>query len=163
MESFEQIAEQYTPMIYSIMRRLTIYKNKEEFFQMGLIALWEAQQQFNPGKGSFTNYTYNHILGRYLDEFRRLNKEVEHTTIPAEEFWQYLIDESVSSLLDEETLLAYCQNGQLSENQTKWVLYTFLKGFDTNQIAEIECVSPSAVKHWKTKATERLRKTASLF
>lgn len=163
MESFEQVAEQYTPMIYSIMRRFTIYKNKEEFFQVGLIALWEAQQHYDPEKGTFTNYAYNYILGRFLSEFRRHNKDKENITVPTEEFWEYLIDNSASNLLEEETLLAYCQNGQLSDNQTKWVLYTFLKGCGINQIAEIEMVSPSAVKHWKARAKERLRSTAYLF
>ncbi|MDP4171531.1 MAG: sigma factor, partial [Bacillota bacterium] len=63
MESFEELSEQYTPMIHKIMNTLHIFKNKEEFYQLGLIALWEANERFDPQKGSFTTFAYSYIKG----------------------------------------------------------------------------------------------------
>lgn len=46
-------------MIYQIIRSLHIYKNEEEFYQIGLIGLWEAQQRFDEQKGRFFNFAYS--------------------------------------------------------------------------------------------------------
>jgi DNA-directed RNA polymerase len=36
---FEEPHNQFKPMIYYIMRKLAIYKNEQEFYQIGCIAL----------------------------------------------------------------------------------------------------------------------------
>ena len=162
MESFEQIAVQYTPMIYSIIRKLNIYKNKDEFFQTGLIALWEAHQRVDSEKGTFTSYAYSYIHGKILTELSRSKRNEERTAYPKEEFWELIVSDAHTSLLEEDILVSYCQRGQLTENQTKWVLYSFLKGFNINEIAEIEHLSLSALKNWRNGAKEKLRKTALL-
>ncbi len=36
LASFEGLAEQYTSMIHHMIKKLAIYKNKEEFFLLGL-------------------------------------------------------------------------------------------------------------------------------
>ena len=60
---FEQLAANYSKMIYSIIHSLGIYKNQDEFYQIGLISLWEASQQFDEQKGLFP-LTY----GKKLEE-----------------------------------------------------------------------------------------------
>ncbi|WP_174734462.1 sigma-70 family RNA polymerase sigma factor [Mesobacillus harenae] len=157
MESFEQVTTQYTPMIHKIMNSLNIYTNKDEFFQLGLISLWEAYNRFDPEKGGFTNYAYTYIKGKFLTEMTQTNKRNEYQVSAAEEFWDYVVDELTTCPLEEEILLSYCKSSQLTENQTKWVIYYCLKGFDTKEIAEIEQVSLSAVKNWKAGAKEKLK------
>ncbi|MBP2242223.1 DNA-directed RNA polymerase [Cytobacillus eiseniae] len=159
MESFEQITNQYQPMIYKIISSLHIYMNKDEFYQIALIALWEAYERFDPEKGNFTGYAYSYIKGRLLTEMNHANKHFDHTCPANEEILHYVEDESCICPLEEDTLLAYCQAAALTENQTKWVLYTYLKGFNVKEIASIEKVSLSAVKSWRTGATDRLKKS----
>ncbi|MFE8696412.1 sigma-70 family RNA polymerase sigma factor [Cytobacillus sp. FJAT-53684] len=161
MESFEQISSQYTPMIYKIMSTLSIYKNKDEFFQAGLIALWEAYGQFDEEKGNFTSYAYSYIKGRLLTELSKISKHVERMTPVEDDFWDQIEDEFSVCSMDEEILLSYCQAGELTENQTKWVLYTFLKELTVTEIAASEQVSPSAVKSWRSGAKGKLRKALS--
>ncbi|WP_121610661.1 sigma-70 family RNA polymerase sigma factor [Mesobacillus foraminis] len=158
MESFEQLTAQYTPMIYKIISSLNIYTNKDEFFQLGLIGLWEAHQRFDSKKGGFTNYAYTFIKGRLLTEMNENNKYNDQSQPVKEGFWYFLIDPCPTSPLEEDILLSYCKASSLTENQTKWVLYTFLKEFDVKEIAEIEHVSLSAVKSWRAGAKVRLRK-----
>ncbi len=88
----------------------------------------------------------------------RRNRHIERVAPVDEEFWNYIEDESNYCSMDEDILLSYCQNGKLTENQTKWVLYTFLKELTVSEIAAIEHVSLSAVKNWRTGAKEKLRK-----
>ncbi|WP_102275807.1 sigma-70 family RNA polymerase sigma factor [Cytobacillus massiliigabonensis] len=163
MESFEQISSQYTPMIYKIISSLNIYKNKDEFFQVGLIGLWEAYEQFDENKGNFTSYAYSYIKGRLMTELSRINRHAEKTTPVEEEFWEYIEDGFRFCSMDESILLSYCQAGELTDNQTKWVVYTFLKELTVMEIAAIEQVSPSAVKSWRKGAKEKLRKALSSY
>ncbi|PLR95893.1 sigma-70 family RNA polymerase sigma factor [Bacillus sp. T33-2] len=158
MESFEQLFKQYTPMIHSIMRSLNIYKNKEEFFQVGLVGLWEASKRFDADKGSFTSYAYTYIRGLFLTEMRKSNKQSDHNIPAKEEFWEYIEDECSICPLEKEFLLCYCTISRLTENQTKWVLYHCLSGLSIMEISEREKVSLSAVKSWRAGAKEKLRK-----
>lgn len=156
MESFEQLAEQYEPMIHKIMNTLHIYKNKEEFRQLELISLWEAQRSFHPEKGNFTGYTYTYMKGKFLTELTKMNKHKEKLAHPKEEFWEVIEDTLVERPLEEAFILSYC--GDLTPNQTKWVLFTCMDGLAISEIAEKEGVSVSAVKAWRKGAREKLKK-----
>lgn len=92
LESFEQLAEQYTPMIYKIMHSLHIYKDQEEFFQLGLIALWEASRRFDASKGKLTSYAYMYIKGYLLMELKKCRKNEEKSLYPSDEFWSVIED-----------------------------------------------------------------------
>lgn len=155
MESFEQLAEQYEPMIHKIMSTLHIYKNKEEFRQLGLISLWEAQQNFNPEKGNFSSYAYTCMKGKFLSEMTEFNKQEERSVHPKEEFWEFIEDPFIKQPLEGKLILSYC--GSLTPHQTKWVLYTFIHNLTISEIAEKENVSISAVKAWRKGAKLKLK------
>ncbi|GHI00006.1 sigma-70 family RNA polymerase sigma factor [Neobacillus kokaensis] len=157
MESFEQLAEQYQPMIHKIISSLHIYKNKDEFYQDSLIALWKARQRFDPEKGSFTNYAYTYIKGTLLMGLRNSSKEEERKICPKEEFWELLEDPSVSirRIVSDRLGDFDCQN--LTENQRKWLYYTVHYGLSIKEIADQENVSLSAVKGWRAGARAKLQ------
>jgi RNA polymerase sigma factor (sigma-70 family) len=60
VESFDQLVVQYQPMIHKIIKPL----HMDEFYQTGLIGLWEAAHAFDVRKGSFSNYAYTCIKGK---------------------------------------------------------------------------------------------------
>lgn len=158
--NFEQFAEQYTPMIYKIINSLHIYKNKDEFYQTGLIALWEAYANFDEAKGSFTNYAYSLIKGRILTELTKARKQEERSVYPDEVYWDTVKDEQTETPFEVEFLRSLC--GDLTEKETRWVLYTCLNGFSVREIAEREHVSVSAVKQWRSNAKRKLKKNGIL-
>lgn len=155
MESFDQLAVQFEPMIHKIIRSLHIFKNKEDFLHVGFISLWEATLSFDPIKGEFSNYAYSFIRGRILQEMERSNRYDERSVYPKEEFWQTVVDDSSDAPLETEFLLSYCQG--LTEKETKWVLYTCLEFLSIREIAQKENVSVSAVKQWRKGAKEKLQ------
>lgn len=155
MESFEQLVEQYQPMLHKIMNSLHLYKGHEEFYQHSLIALWEASQRFDPNKGSFTNYAYTYIKGYLLMELRKLHQDQERNVQPDEQFWDLVPDSYSDDPLQEESLLSYCHT--LTPNQKKWLLYTVCAGLTVKEIAELEKVSVSAVKNWRSRAREKVK------
>lgn len=159
MEDFQTVFKKYEAMIHHILRSLRIYKNYDEFFQIGLIALWEANGKFDPSKGAFTSYAYMTMKGRLLSELNKSTKLNERQLYPKEDFWDYQLDESAAVPLEMETLLAYCEG--LTDNQKKWVVATFYLGMSSAEIAAYEKVTPSAVKKWKRGAMEKIKQKVS--
>ncbi|WP_281275625.1 sigma-70 family RNA polymerase sigma factor [Bacillus yapensis] len=146
--------KKYEAMIWKIIHSLHIYKNQQEFYQTGLIALWEAHNGFDKNKGNFTSYAFAFIRGKIMTELTSRKKLEDRTIFPEEEFWYHIEDDSVNPLLEGETILSYC--GRLTEHQKKWVLYTALADLSIKEIAEIEQVSVSAVKAWKRGARKKI-------
>jgi RNA polymerase sigma factor (sigma-70 family) len=157
MEGFEELAKQYEPMIYKIMRTLHIYKDKNEFFQLGLVGLWEAKVKFDPNKGEFTNYAFTYIKGLFLTEMAKTNRHSERMVFPKDEFWEVIEDTGAEMPFEAKLLLSYCES--LSVGQTKWVLYTCVDGLSVREIAAKEGVSVSAVKMWRNGAKRKLRES----
>jgi RNA polymerase sigma factor (sigma-70 family) len=156
MENFDQLAKQYEPMIHKIIRSLNIYKNKEEYFHIGLVGLWEASETFDPAKGEFSNYAYSYIKGQILNEMNRINLREERSVYPKEEYWETIEEQNPGNPLEMEILLSSCQT--LTEKETKWVIYTCFEFLSVKEIAEKEQVSISAVKQWRNGAKKKLQK-----
>ncbi|MFK9092468.1 sigma-70 family RNA polymerase sigma factor [Bacillus salipaludis] len=156
MESFEKLAEQYKPMIFKIIHSLHIYKDQEEYYQLGLIALWEANRNFDARKGKLASYAYMYIKGYLLMELKKCRKSEEKNLYPNEEFWSVMEDHSSFCPLEEETLRSYCIG--LTPNQTKWVIYMALYDLSSSEIAALEQVSVSAVKGWRAGAREKIKR-----
>lgn len=154
MESFDELVVQYQPMIYKIIKSLHIYKNEDEFYQTGLIGLWEAKQSFDERKGRFSNYAYTYIKGKMLTQMSQNNQINERLIHPKEEYWES-IEGQESLYLEKETINAYCKG--LTEKETKWVMAMSIGQLSIKELAERENVSVSAVKQWKSGAIRKLK------
>jgi RNA polymerase sigma factor (sigma-70 family) len=154
LESFERLLVQYQPMIHKIIRTLSIYKNFEEFYQIGLIALWDASNRYDPSKGNFKSYAYSFISGRILTELSKMNKNEERNIHPEEEYWDHVKDDRRTDLEDELDIGALCES--LTVNQKKWLMYAYFDTLSIKEIAERENVSLSAVKSWRCGARVKL-------
>jgi RNA polymerase sigma factor (sigma-70 family) len=155
LEKFEELQMQYDRMIHKIIYSLHIYKNKHEYYQTGLIALWEAHQKFDPEKGAFPAYAYSFVRGRILSQLTSESRNAEKSIFKETEFFDLIEDEKVSDGLAEELLFSYCKD--LTPNQRKWVMYTCLHMLTVSEIAEVEKVSISAVKKWRKGAKEKVQ------
>ncbi|MEH6938336.1 sigma-70 family RNA polymerase sigma factor [Bacillus sp. JJ664] len=73
-ETFEQCLVHYSPMVKSLIKTLRIYKNFEDYYQVGLVALWQAYEHFKEEKGSFSNHAYTTVRGHLLNEMTKESK-----------------------------------------------------------------------------------------
>lgn len=156
VESFEELAKQYEPMIHSIINNLHIYKNKDDYYQIGLIALWNAMNAFDVERGHFTSYAYSKIRGHILNELLKNHKFEKTFICRQEEYWDTLEEVYIQQPLEFELLLSYC--GQLTAKEKKWIIASCLNGYSDKEIAELEKVSVSAVKQWRSNAKKKLRR-----
>ncbi|PMC37332.1 RNA polymerase subunit sigma-24 [Bacillus sp. UMB0899] len=154
---FEELHQQFEPMIYHAMNTLSIYKNKPEYYQIGCIALWEASLRFNSEKGEFKSFAYSYIIGRMKSALTEDRKKGERES-QSEDLWGE--DETTygdfSTVLWE--LLFEKASTLLSENQCKWVKAYCQYGSTPSEIAEDEGVSVATVKGWRRDAIVKLRK-----
>ncbi|KKI93226.1 hypothetical protein WQ54_05130 [Bacillus sp. SA1-12] len=155
---FEELLEQYKPMIYYIIRKLAIYKNEQEFYQIGCIALWEAAQRFNKEKGEFRSYVYSFISGRMKTalskEWNKWNNECQFGNDGYLEVDTGECDYTpllTSSVFDSIATL-------LTENQSKWLKAYCLYEKLPADIAKEEGVSVHAVKAWRRDTIAKLKK-----
>lgn len=155
---FDELSKQYEPMIHKIIHSLHIYKDVDEFYQIGLIALWDAWKGFKAEKGDFSNYAYSFIKGRMLNQLNKERIHAERTVIPKEEYWETAEAPFFDHPLEKEILLSYCIS--LTIREKKWVVSSFLYSLSIKEMAEKEMVSVSAVKQWRSGAIKKLRLTA---
>lgn len=125
---FEVIHQQFEPMIYHAMKSLSIYKDKEDFYQIGCIGLWEAVLRFDKGKGAFKSYAYSYIIGHMKMALSKEKTEEERDR-KVEEYW--VLDEpcdgGISAALWEPVIKKL--SSHLTENQMKWVNAYCLYGY----------------------------------
>jgi RNA polymerase sigma factor (sigma-70 family) len=157
MEDFSAVTVEFTPMIHHIIRSLSIYKNKDDFFQIGLIALWESYEKFNEENGKFSNFAYTVIKGRIINELKRHHKYETHTR----PFDSAILEVKDRFTMHEEAfvlenILIYTET--LTLNQQRWLLQTFIGNKTISEIADMFQVTTAAVKSWRKSALLKLRK-----
>lgn len=155
MENFNEIAKQYEPMIHKIILTLGIYKNRGDFFQTGLIALWQAAERYDHERGAFSSFAYSYIKGNLQTEMTKRNKYEEHYVSVDDESWTLIPDPSCQLPFEWENL----NHEELTDKEMKWLMYTVINGLTIKEIATLENVSQSAVKSWRSGARKRLRDT----
>jgi RNA polymerase sigma factor (sigma-70 family) len=156
---FQKLAKQFEPLIWHVIRSFRIYKDFDLYYQAGLIGLWKAWRQFDPNKGEFSAFVFLKVKGQILNElekegsFQHRHMLTEHDERTANQLYE-------EYPLEREMLLSYCH--ELTDNQKKWVLQTFLEGKKLQEIAECEGVTYEAVKSWRRGALKQLRKKGGM-
>ncbi|MEM1502831.1 sigma-70 family RNA polymerase sigma factor [Domibacillus sp. 8LH] len=150
---FEQIAQQYDPMIHRIMNKLHIYKNKEDFHQVGMIALWEAYTRFDETKGDFAPFAYSTIQGRLKNTLTKDAAFSDGTVLTGEP----ALFEGVDPEPTPETAALVHSCGDLLEGRAKdWFNESVLRGLSNPDIARKYGVTPAAVRKWQQTAQMKL-------
>ncbi|OIJ14248.1 hypothetical protein BKP35_07035 [Anaerobacillus arseniciselenatis] len=154
-KSFDEIAKNYEPLIKKQLKLLNIYKDHEEYFQEGLIALWEAYKRFDPEKGKFSSFAIITVRGRLLSLLNKEKKFQDHHTL-GESNNPHLVDQSVKVPLELEVVNSYLEG--LSNREKLWIQEAILNEKKLSEIAKDHGVSTNTVKSWKKNVVKKLRK-----
>jgi len=85
--SFEDVLISFEPMIKSQMKKLRIYKNHDNFFQLGRIGLWEAYKEYDPARGTFQTLAIIKVRGEMLEQLKKERVHDErYTHVELQEF-----------------------------------------------------------------------------
>ncbi|WP_277680159.1 sigma-70 family RNA polymerase sigma factor [Gracilibacillus dipsosauri] len=158
LEEFEEVVKLCGDMIYHHIHRLGIRDPEGEFYQEGLIALWDAYRSYDYTRGKFTTYAYFIIQNRLKDLIRKKNREKE-----LKEKYEQFVQQDPSQHtyymeeLDDDHLFQQIEK-ILTPNQLKWLTLHRLAGYSYKEISEMERVSVDAVKNWGRLAKAKLRR-----
>ena len=152
--SEEEIIKQYAPIVKKQLKQLNIFKDYEDYYQAGLIALWEAYTRFDPDKGSFPSFAIMTVRGRLLTLLHKEKGFSEKHYISEEGFHQ-IIDENNEIPLEMELLSAYLEG--LTPNQQLWIKEAIINQKTSAEIAEEYEIHPHSVRSWKKGVIKRLK------
>ena len=154
METFEDVLNQFEPMIHACIRKLNIYKNHDSFIQVGRIGLWKAWQRFDSSKGEFAPFAYRCIYGSLLDELKK--STIEDNIIPAEDqLLEILLNKPVESSLDSEKLIKALPQLKLAEQQLIQLL--FVERFSLDEVALHFGITKAGVKKKRERTLQKLK------
>lgn len=154
METFEDVLNQFEPMIHACIRKLNIYKNYDSFIQVGRIGLWKAWQRYDSLKGDFAPFAYRSIYGSLLDELKKT--VIEENIIPAEnELLEIILNKSVESSLDSEELIKALSQLKLAEQQLIQLL--FVERFPLDKVAFHFGITKAGVKKKRERTLQKLK------
>lgn len=156
MTNFEDVLEQYEPMISALIRKLNIYRNHDSFKQIGRIALWQAWNRFDQAKGNFTPFAYRSIRGAILDQIKKENLFEERFT--------HMDDTSLESLLEDQCHLHTGSTegladvlGILSEAERELVHWLFIDGFTLAECADRVGITVAGIQKRRQRILAKLR------
>ncbi len=157
MESFETLYDTKQHLIYGALRYLKIYRNKDDYYQIGVLALWEASLHFDETKGTFDTYAYSMILGRLKTALTKANRyESRARSFEPADLSQMSYENTTD--LDLQQLLFESYTMYLTPKQANVILERFLYNHDVKTVAKKLGISENAVKNRTRDAMITLRK-----
>lgn len=158
METFEQVLEQYSPMISSVLRRAHVYKNHEYFRSCAVIALWQAWENYNPERGLFAPYAYRMMLTTIFTEMKKDNQYSEHQIAFDKDKLSHL---SQINQVKTQTICPFEQLedvlSELSETERKLLVDLYIHQYTYKELAKRDQVSVAALKKRRDRLFKRLR------
>ena len=168
--SFEEIYKQNKRRIHYHIHKLNIRDPHQDFFQEGLVALWNAYETHEQDKGPMATYFNYTIRNRLIDKVRQESRQVNNkekfihqrkqelengNRFKSSETEYPMVDTEGITIEDEQLWNSLKEN--LTNNQWKWVHYFIIKEMPIKEIAHLENKSEEAVKSWGKQVRKKLR------
>lgn len=105
--TFDQFIEKKNYLIKSCIKKLNIYKDHDDFYQVGLIALYKAFNDYDPSKDpnhNFDVYAYYIILNYMKNELSNYTKRHIHEDIMSNDHANQMIEDFC---LEDDVLYRY--------------------------------------------------------
>ncbi|CAD2077221.1 RNA polymerase sigma factor SigS [Jeotgalicoccus aerolatus] len=141
----------YEPMIHSIIHKLNIIYDTDEYMQIGRLAVLESIKKFDSSKSACTEaqFVYTLIRQRLIDEIRKVAR-YQSRVLPASDHAVFY-----NSITDDYTT-EHPAAGNLNKREERWLTLT-LKGYALTEVAAELSVSVSTAKNIRRSAREKLK------
>lgn len=138
-KSFNELVKDKGYLIKSCLKRLNIYRDQDDFYQVGLIALYKAYLAYDERKDKLKNfdvYAYYIILNYMKNELSRQRKKYEHEVICDEDYWLGLREpQNLETVVTNQAMFEQLMK-RLSDEDQK-ILNLKRLGFGNAEIAGI--------------------------
>lgn len=155
---FQNCSRKYTPMIQSIITKWRLGREADEYFQIGLVALYEAWVKYDRTVGEFAPYAYSYITGRIKNEIARNDQwQRHHSLVEPCEAGDGVMSPMVESEEDLVDLMAWLDQVPLTEKERLWAEAAVFYRLKPGEIADMYGYNVHTVKSWRQSAVRKLR------
>jgi RNA polymerase sigma factor (sigma-70 family) len=156
-QEFAIMLEQFMPMIHGAVNRWNLFRDKEEYIQLGRIALFEAWEVYDPSTGDFAPLAKSYIYGRFRQELTR--RERFQSRYFAMEPELLCNNESLSFNNTETAVLLrdWIATAGLTPREKDWAEAYIIDGMKPADIAVSFGVAVTTVKSWRKSTLKKLR------
>lgn len=140
----------YEPMIASIIKRLNILYDRDEYMQVGRLAVYEALNKHDEAKCKESQFVYTIIYQRLIDEIRKNARRLERYQVTEDR----VLDTFPIDSIDANLYLIGVKE-KLTEREYTWLLMT-IDGYALVEIAKHLGVSVSTAKNIRKQARKTL-------
>lgn len=155
---FEQVLEQYEPMISATLRKLNIYRDHEQFRQESRVALWQAWERYDAKQGHFAPFAARSIRGAMLDLIKRENKFQDYVVQTEDQLLLgYLESEYEMMASVEWSDELTCELEKLSETEKQLIQWLFANGLTQKECAEKAGISIAGIKKRRERLLTKLK------
>lgn len=154
MQNFETVFEEHENLIKQAMFHLKIYRNYDEFYQLGRIALWEATIKYEPSKSSFEMFAFMMIKFKMQKEMSQLNHIAQFECILEEIQFQLAMDEqhaTVGEFNEIEWLTL------LPEQERELLKLVYFEGKTNRDIAKLFGCTEEAIKKRRQRLMKKVK------
>ena len=161
MIQFEQLVHEMEPIIEKLLSKCRIYKNRDEYKQVALIALWKAYVSYDSTKYHFKAYLYNQMRYDIIDALRQ-NVKKEKRYMPT-------TDEKITFYIEgrQQIIASYPMVEKVIEQlneEEKQLLYLVYNEQRTNEeLARYYEISVEAIKKRKYRLRMKLKELGKQF
>lgn len=140
----------YEPMIASIINRLNILYDRDEYMQIGRLAVYEALNKHDESKCKESQFVYTMIYQRLIDEIRKNARRLERYQVTEDGVLHTIPIDSIDA-----NLYLIGVKEKLTEREYAWLLMT-IDGYALVEIAKHLGVSLSTAKNIRQQARKTL-------
>ncbi|ARK29869.1 RNA polymerase factor sigma-70 [Halalkalibacter krulwichiae] len=158
---FEEVLRMFDPAIKKQLVTLRLYKDHDEFYQIGCIALWNAYQQFDPDKGHFPSYAISFIRGRMMSHLSKETKFKERHSFATEEIIEFEPSTQGQIPLEKEMIEAYLWN--LTDKEKRWVHKAIFLEMKSAELQTVFDLSRNSIYLLRKKTLKKLRDNALIL
>lgn len=154
MQNVEQLIFENETLIKKVIYKLKIYRDLDEYMQVGRIALWQALQKFDDTKGDFTMFAYMTVKYAIIRSLSKANHVSEHELAVEEDV---IIINSRQHNLVASSLEWPEWFEELNEDEQFLLIALYEKELSLKEIADKYKLSYETIKKRRQRLLSKLR------
>ncbi|GGA98463.1 sigma-70 family RNA polymerase sigma factor [Macrococcus hajekii] len=149
---FEEWYRKYDRMIHHLLHHYHITYDRDDYYQLALIRLWQLSEQYDAVKTpNESQYVYLQLKFCLIDEMRR--------RIKYQERFQLMADEVLPVVMCYDTFTLSSSSLTAAENE--WYVLA-RAGYQLSEISNLMGKTCAQIKYIRKKAREKLRQNSDL-
>ena len=144
--------EQNVAIVLKAMGKLRITKNRDDLYQVGCLALWQACTTFDCSKGVFEMYAYSLVRFALIVEMKKISRHEESITLVEDHKMELL----ANTLAPPKVVNVFLMD-ELTVEEHRLLQKIFIEGWRNEDVAKAEGKTIEAIKKRRQRLLKKLR------